>query len=172
MLDSQSLNLGTLFFASPTSSESDILIGKNKRCNIYLPSYCVDSVEQFHCKLRPDKDDNVWTIRTVNEKCRAVLNGKKLEPFWTKLTHGVNLELGSLKLAVHIHCGYNVTCDGCEPALVEAFFAKKKRLETTNSETNGAVNMNGESVGIETQRRRTTHLIKESLGLNVSFRIL
>ena len=168
VLESATVNLGTLFVATP--SEQDVIIGTDKRCSISLPSYCKDGVEPFHLKLRADSDNNKWIIRAVSQTCQAILNAKELENKWTDLKHGVHLEIGTLKLAVHIHSGFNVTCDGCEPALVEAFFNKKRQKLNDDARSIGNdAETNGSKGGIEAQRRMTNQRIKESLGIDVRF---
>ena len=95
------------------------------------------------------------------------MNGKALDSEWTDLMHGVNLELSYLRLSVHIHYGFNSTCEGCEPSLVEAFFEKQKLLNGQNTLEDKVI----ASKSIEEQRRITNRLLKEAMGINVSTHI-
>ena len=70
--------------------------------------------------------------------------------------------------SVHIHSGDgNDTCDGCEPALVQAFYNRISGKRKSEEEKDGTKDAEKE-LTVEQKRRLINKMMKQEMGLQVN----
>ncbi|CAL1265418.1 unnamed protein product [Larinioides sclopetarius] len=120
---SSKLKIGSLILITCTGA----VIGRESSNTVKVPEIGVSKV---HAEITFDNESWKYSIEDLGSQNGTFVNEVRLSEPKQKskpqvLSHGDKLALGSCKLLIHIHDGYE-TCDQCEPGQVIAELSSKE----------------------------------------------
>lgn len=83
---------------------------------------------QNHAEVVYEENFKNYMIKDLDSINGTFQNGIKLNDDQNELRHGDVICFGECKVLIHIHEGKDVTCNNCEPGLVQANLKSKKTI--------------------------------------------